>query len=95
MRAGWIGVKTFSQGHHLLSIHLVGHGVVLGWFKFVNRDMFSAYVRGINVVEENVDVVNAIISGRVVDGEGPLDALLDDVSISVQRGGFNLMKRPF
>ena len=57
--------------------------------------MFSAYVRGIDVVEENVDVVNAIVSGRVVDGEGPLDALLDDVSISVQRRGFNLMKCPF
>jgi hypothetical protein len=57
--------------------------VVLGWLKFINGDMLSTDVGCIDVVQENVNVVNAIVSRWVVDREGALDILLDDVSISV------------
>ena len=57
--------------------------------------MLSANVGGIDVVKENIDVVNSVVSRRVVDRERTFDVLLDDVSISVECRGFNLMKRPF
>ena len=44
LRTVWVGVQTLTQRHHLLSIHLVSHGVILRRFKFVDGNMFSTDV---------------------------------------------------
>ena len=69
--------------------------MILTRLQFVNRDMFATEVGGINVIEQHVDVVDAVVRRGIVHGQSSLDVLLDDVSISVQRCGFNLVKGTF
>ena len=93
--AGWVGVQSLTEGHHLLATDLVGFGVVLARFEFVNGNMLATEVGGVDVVEEHVDVVDAVIGRWVVDGQGSLHVLLDDVSISIEGRRFNLVKCSF
>jgi len=45
LRTRGVGVQALSQGHHLLAVDLVGHGVVGGGFEFVHGDMVATQVR--------------------------------------------------
>ena len=42
--AGWIGVKTLSERHHLLAVDFVGLGVMLARFQLVNGNMLASDV---------------------------------------------------
>ena len=46
--------------------------MVLARFEFVNGDMFATDVGGVDVVEEHVDVVDAVVGRWVVDRQGSL-----------------------
>ena len=46
--------------------------------------MVSADISRISVVEQYVDVVNSVFSGRVVHRENTLDGLFDDFTVSGQ-----------
>ena len=57
--------------------------------------MFSADVGSINVVEQDVNIVDSVVTGRVVHRERSFYSLLDDDTFSIERGGFNLVKCSF
>ena len=44
LRTSWVGVEALAQRHHLLSVDLVSHGVILGGFQLVNRNMLATDV---------------------------------------------------
>ena len=57
--------------------------------------MFSADVSSVNVIEEYVNVVDSVVTGRVVYRKRTFHGLLDDNTFRIERGGFNFVKRSF